>query len=191
MTQNVIVVPQRCPILEKAMALAKVFSERKEYMGKDPPKIRLDEGVHAIVGVNKRLIVTCSHITFVGKGKAQSTIRGGFSVTNEQHVKFEELAVMNPSGHGFYLEGMMTNVVLKCIVKEEGLGCGCKIVPLLQQRNVNLWETVKAGCIVMVQLQKIRLNDCTMHFVLSWIFMGQKNSHPFQQALWYSCSISW
>jgi hypothetical protein len=69
----------------------------------------------------------------------------------------------------------------------EGLGCGCKIVPLLQQRNVNLWETVKAGCIAMVQLQKIRLNDCTMHhtittmgimvcghFVLSWIFMGQK-----------------
>ena len=45
----------------------------------------------------------------------------------------------------------------------EGLGCGCKIVPLLQQRNVNLWETVKAGCIVMVQLQKIRLNDCTVH----------------------------
>ena len=105
MTQNVIVVPQGCPILEKAMALAKVFSERKEYMGKDPLKIRLDEGVHAIVGVNKRLIVTCSHITFVGKGKAQSTIRGGFSVTNQQHVKFEELAVMNPSGHGFYLEG--------------------------------------------------------------------------------------
>jgi hypothetical protein len=69
----------------------------------------------------------------------------------------------------------------------EGLGCGCKIVPLLQQRNVNLWETVKAGCIVIVQLQKKRLNDCTMHhtittmgimvcghFVLSWIFMGQK-----------------
>jgi len=106
------------------MALAKIFSERKEFRGKDPLKIRLDEGrnSHAIVGVHKRrLTVTCSHITFVGKGKAQTTTRGGFSVTNQQHGTFEELAVMNPRagefGHGFY--GGETNVdVLKCAVNE-------------------------------------------------------------------------
>ena len=67
----------------------------------------------------KRVNVTCSHITFVGKGKDQTTIRGGFEVTNQQHVKFEELTITNQSGHGLYLRGSETNVdVLKCVVKE-------------------------------------------------------------------------
>ena len=97
MAQNVIHVPQGCPTLQKAMALAVVFSERKVYTATDPLKIRLDKGVHEIVGnyMYKQLNVTCSHITFVGKGKDQTTIRGGFHVENQQHVTFEELAVTN------------------------------------------------------------------------------------------------
>jgi hypothetical protein len=39
MVQNVIRVPQGCPTLEKAMALAVIFSERKEYTTDDPLKI--------------------------------------------------------------------------------------------------------------------------------------------------------
>jgi len=38
--------------------------------------------------------VTCSHITFVGKGK--TTILGGVFVHGKQNVKFEELSVTNP-----------------------------------------------------------------------------------------------
>jgi hypothetical protein len=34
------------------------------------------------------------------------------------------------------------------------LGCVCNEVPLLQQRNVNLWRMVVMGCTVMVQIQK-------------------------------------
>jgi pectate lyase len=97
MAQNVIRVPQGCSTVEKAMALAVIFSERKEYTGADPLKIRLDEGVHEIVGdqLFGRMNVTCSHITFVGSGKDQTTIRGGFQVENQQHVKFEELTITN------------------------------------------------------------------------------------------------
>ena len=104
MTQNVIRVPQGCPTVEKAMALAVIFSERKEYTTDDPLKIRLDEGVHEIVGYfdkkeydhgkdqcgynRKCLNVICSHITFVGKGKDQTTIRGGFDVhTQDVHTQ--------------------------------------------------------------------------------------------------------
>ena len=87
MAHNVIRVPQGCPTVEKAMDLAVIFSERKEYTKTEPLKIRLETGVHDIVGdPQKRLNVTCSHITFVGKGKDQTTIRGGFRVNNQQNV---------------------------------------------------------------------------------------------------------
>ena len=77
--------------------------------------------------------VAFSHITFVGKGKNQTTIRGGFKVCNQQNVRFEELAVMNswdtnpnscrPMGYvehrmGFDVRGNETNVMIfKCAVK--------------------------------------------------------------------------
>ena len=102
MEQRIIRVPQGCPTVEKAMALAVVFSERKVYTETDPLKIQLDQGVHEIVGYAdeydihyKRVNVTCSHITFVGKGKNETTVRGMFVVRNQQNVKFEELAVTN------------------------------------------------------------------------------------------------
>ena len=91
------------------MALAVVFSEKKEYTEVDPLKIRLEKGVHAIVGDSRgRMNVTCSHITFVGKGKDQTTIHGGFDVNNKQSVTFEELAVMNRIGFALELEGSET-----------------------------------------------------------------------------------
>jgi hypothetical protein len=90
LAQNTIRVPQGCPTVEKAMALAVVFSAQKVYTETDPLKIQMGKGIHEIVGNDYRYVlnVTCSHITFVGKGKDQTTIRGGFKVENQQHVKF-------------------------------------------------------------------------------------------------------
>ena len=111
MAQNVIRVPRGCLTVEKAMDLAVIFSARKEYTGRDPLKIQLEEGVHQIVGTQSgRMNVTCSHITFVGSGKDQMTIRGGFKVAHQQNVKFEELTITNPNGYGLDLEGSETNV---------------------------------------------------------------------------------
>jgi hypothetical protein len=121
MAQNLIRVPQGCPTVEKAMALAVIFSERKEYTETDPLKIRLEMGVHEIVGNNKTLNVTCSHVTFVGEAKDHTTIRGGFKVHNQHGVTFDELTVSNPCGNGLRLWGSETHVeVLKCTVKECG-----------------------------------------------------------------------
>jgi hypothetical protein len=92
MRKNVIRVPQGCPTVDKAMELAVVFSERKVYTEADPLKIQLDQGVHEIVGDGAGYMrVTCSHITFVGKGKDHTTVLGGFKVDNQQNIKFEEL----------------------------------------------------------------------------------------------------
>jgi hypothetical protein len=165
MSQNVIRVPQGCPTLEKAMDLAVIFSERKEYTGADPLKIRLEEGVHEIVGNGKRLNVTCSHITFVGKGKDHTTIRGGFKVFNQQNVKFEELAVTKVAGAGLYLTGSETNVdVLKCVVKE----CGSDGIYVYDGAAVTatqceFMENGRHGVLCDGANTKVRLDDCQMH----------------------------
>jgi hypothetical protein len=170
MTQNVIRVPQGCPTLEKAMALAVVFSERKEYTEKDPLKIRLDEGVHEIVGDHRgRMTVTCSHITFVGKGKGHTTIRGGFKVENQQNVKFEELTISNRTGFGLSLAGSETNVdVLKCVVKECGdIGMhvrnGATVTATQCEFMENGWGVFCDGVNTKSAHTKARLNDCKMH----------------------------
>jgi len=167
MAKNVIRVPQGCPTVEKAMALAVVFSAKKVYTTAEPLTIRLDKGVHEIVGDEDGLMaVTCSNITFVGKGKDQTTIRGGFRVENQQHVKFEELAVMNQSnGTGLYLTGSETNVdVLKCAVKECGgngmyVGGGATVTAT----QCEFMENGGDGVSCDGANTKARLNDCKMH----------------------------
>jgi hypothetical protein len=166
MSQNVIRVPQGCLTLEKAMALAVVFSERKVYTATDPLKIRLEKGVHQIVGnEDGKMNVTCSHITFVGKGKDQTTIRGGFHVVNKQHVRFEELAVTNQNQDGLWLEGIETNVdVLKCTVKECGdVGMFVYAGASVTATQCKFMENVGDGVYCCGANTKAKLNDCTMH----------------------------
>jgi hypothetical protein len=166
MAQNLIRVPQGCPTVQKAMALAVIFSERKEYTGADPLKIRLEEGVHEIVGTfNGRMTVTCSHITFVGKGKDHTTIRGGFTVRNQQNVKFEELAIMNQSGYGLWLVGSDTTVdMLKCAVKKCGSsGMYAHAGATVTATQCEFMENGVNGVYCSGANTKTRFNDCQMH----------------------------
>jgi hypothetical protein len=166
MTQNVIRVPQGCSTVQKAMDLAVIFSERKEYTTDDPLKIRLEEGVHEIVGdAFGRMDVTCSHITFVGKGKDHTTIRGGFRVCNRQHVKFEELTITNQFGYGLRLLGSETTVdVLKCVVKE------CRYTGMFVEGGTSFTATQCEfmdnhvfGLHCSGANTKVRLTDSTVH----------------------------
>ena len=165
--KHAIHVPQDVRTIEKAMELvAKLQLVPTE---KDPLRIVLDEGVHEIVGNYKTLNVTCSHITFIGKGKDQTTIHGGFKVENQQNVKFEELTITNQSGDGLVCgcsKGSETKVdVLKCIVKEcEGsgmfVGGGGVTVTATQ---CAFMENMYDGVFCHSTNTKVKLSDCTMH----------------------------
>ena len=148
------------------MTLAVIFSERKEYTETEPLKIRLDKGVHGLVGGEYgRMNVTCSHITFVGSGKDQTTIRGGFTVNNQQNVKFEELTITNQSAEGLYLWGSETNVdVLKCAVKECG-GSGMFVYDgaTVTATQCEFMENGVDGVFCDGANTKARLTDCKMH----------------------------
>ena len=157
-------VPQDVPTIDKAMELvAKLQMDPTE---KDPLRIVLEKGVHEIVGDEDGLMnVTCSHITFVGSGKDRTTIRGGFQVENQQHVRFEELAVTNGGGPGLRLEGSETNVdVLKCAVKECGwVGMFVEGGATVTATQCEFMENGEYGVFCMGANTKARLNDCTMH----------------------------
>ena len=150
------------------MDLALIFSGRKIYTGTEPLNIRLEEGVHEIVGdQDGRMNVTCSHVRFVGSGKNQTTIRGGFKVANQQNVKFEELTITNTHQYGFglLLQGSETNVdVLKCAVKE------CRYTGMIVHNGATVTATqcdfVENGYYGVAcsgANTKVRLNDSTMH----------------------------
>ena len=171
MRENVIRVPQGCPTVDQAMEMAVIFSERKVYTEADPLKIRLDHGVHEIVGYTdqggthrKRVNVTCSHITFVGEGKNQTTVRGGFSVNNQQNVKVEELTITN-RGDGLDLQGSETTVdVLKCVVEECGdAGMWVEGGATVTATQCEFMENGTCGVLCGDANTKARLNDCTMH----------------------------
>jgi hypothetical protein len=188
MAQNIIRVPRGCPTVEKAIELAVVFSERKDYTETDPLKIQIEKGVYEITDSNyvpnseddeeeeeddgsydKTMLVPCSHITLVGKGKDQTTIRGGFAVRNQQNVKFEEMTVTNPVGCGFVFWGSETNVdVLKCAVKEcavDGRTDGMYVHDgvTVTATQCEFMENGRYGVFCCDANTKARLNDCKTH----------------------------
>ena len=116
------------------------------------------------MGNGNRMLVTCSHITFVGKGKDQTTIRGGFQVINQQNVKFEELTITT-RWFGLWLEGSETKVdVLKCIVKEcGGSGMNVRAGATVTATQCEFMENSGSGVFCRDANTKARLNDCTMH----------------------------
>jgi hypothetical protein len=155
------------------MAVAVVFSAQKVYTIVDPLQIQLDKGIHEIVGFfdeeydehRTAVNVTCSYITFVGKGKDHTTIRGGFEVENQQNVKFEEMTVTNSGGDGLVLEGSETNVdVLKCVVKKCG-GTGMFVLggATVTATQCEFMENYAHGVNCDNANTKARLNDCQMH----------------------------
>ena len=165
MAQNVIRVPQGCSTMNKAMDLAVIFSERKEYTKAGPLKIKVEKGVHKTVGFQGRMFVTCSHITFVGKGKNQTTIQGGFWVNAQQNVKFEELTLTNPYGVGLCLSGSETTVdVLKCIIKEcEDTGMDVRGGAIVTATQCEFVANANYGVFCSEANSKVRLNDSTSH----------------------------
>ena len=161
--KNIIRVPQGCPTVEKAMRIAMIFLNN----ARSPLKIVLDKGNHKIMGNAMTLNVTCSHITFIGKGKNQTTIRGGFKVFNQQDVKFEEVSITNPARMcmGLHLRGSETNVdVLKCIVKECRLsGMYVDDGATVTAEQCEFMENGGNGVSCHNSNTKVRLNDCQMH----------------------------
>lgn len=180
MAKNVIRVPRGCPTINEAVALAGIFSERRQYTKGQPLKIELAAGEHEIVGdVVGRMKITCDCIAFVGKGKEQTTVRGGFWVVSKKNVKFEALTVTNPSGTGLQVQGGKTNVdVSKCVFK------GCKRQGMsvytgatVTATDSEFTENKRIGVAANGTNTKVTLNNCTMHHNLIHGLLAGRRAH--------------
>jgi hypothetical protein len=170
--QNVIRVPEGCPTIGEAMDLAVIFSERNECTRENPVKVEVGEGDHVMVGVaasdvygGRLTHVSCSNITIVGKGKAKTTILGGFYVNGKQNVKIEQLSVTNDAGNGLVCQGSGTNVDVTecCFTKCKWSGmCVGKGVTVTAIR-CDFMENGTYGVACFDANTKVRLNDSTMH----------------------------
>ena len=168
--QNIIRVPEDFPTMNQGMDMAVVFSERNECTPENPVRVVVGEGQFAVVGRLFGMTVSCSHITFVGKGKGKTTMLGGFQVDKQQHVKFEKLAVTNHRGYGLYCTGGGTNVdVTECCFKHcKASGLGVMGGATATATRCDFMENGQCGCATM---------ECTgwlQILMLSWIFMVQK-----------------
>ena len=198
--QNLIRVPQDCPTVERAMTLAKVLSDRKEYSETDPLRVKMEKGVHNIVGgclsedsiLERTMSVTCSYITFVGMGKDETTVNGGFYVGKGlHHVKFEELVVTNPcrTGSGLEFEGSSNVGVLNCVVKE----CGNYGMVLTRGATATAIDSEfmenHEGVILEGANTKASLSNCTIHHNGTW---PTHNAFAFRMAgltAWYGAVV--
>jgi len=167
--KHAIHVPQDVRTIEKAMELvAKLQLVPTE---KEQLRIVLDKGVHEVAEVVnenfwhplKLITVICSHITFVGKGKAQTTILGGFQVNNQQNVKFEELAITNQNGLGLEVDGSTVDVQ-RCVVKDCGVtGMWVQGGATVTATQCEFMENGEFGVGCKHMLSKAILDDCTVH----------------------------
>ena len=182
-----ILVPQHCPTIKIAMKLAETLNHSQTYntyTKEQPLRIVLDEGEHKIMrhageygNVYQDITVTCNNITFVGKGKDKTTIRGGFKVSGKRNVKFEELTVSNPEGDGLYVEDLTDNFderdvlihqveLLKCAIKECDKNGITVFNTTIIATQCEFTKNARCGVGADGAYQpntNVRLNDCTMY----------------------------
>jgi len=126
--------------IDDVMDVVEILSSRREYTKLNPFVVLLGKGEHEIRSsyedpfddVNEdresmydpdeciirlcTLSITCNNITFLGQGKEETIIKGGFAIEEQQNIMFKQMTVTNPSGAGMYIndaEVELNNAVIK------------------------------------------------------------------------------
>jgi hypothetical protein len=111
-------VPQDVATIDQAMRVIEIFSSRREYTKLNPLVVLLDKGDHQITSLftsdvyyqfgwadgldhENTLAITCSNITFVGKGIGETTILGGLAIEHQQNIVLKQMTLSNKSNHNF------------------------------------------------------------------------------------------
>jgi len=104
-------VPYDIETLDRAMRVIEILIDRKPgipYSKEDPLVVELDKGEHQITSswtdirddnYLTMLGITRSNIKYLGKGKDETTILGGFAIDNFENITFKNMTVTNTNGH--------------------------------------------------------------------------------------------
>jgi hypothetical protein len=168
LAQRTIRVPQDVPTLNKAMEVASMLAERIVFTKTNPLKIVMDEGEHQVVGDDDfgQMFVTCSNISFIGKGAGKTFVLGGFKVEGQINVLFQQFNLSNTveSGHGFYFDENAACEIVECAAQQcSGHGLFVDAGTIVTATRCDFMENGQRGVSVHGANTKARLNDCTMH----------------------------
>jgi len=168
LAQRIIRVPQDVPTLNKALEVASMLAERIVFTKTNPIKIVLDEGEHRIVGDDNfgQMLVTCSNISFIGKGADKTFVLGGFKVGGQINVLFQQFNLSNTveAGHGVWFYQNAACKIVDCIVQQcSGCGLHVETGANVTATRCEIMENGEQGVLCGDTNTKVRLNDCTMH----------------------------
>jgi len=126
-------VPHDVATIDQAMQVIEILSSRREYTKASPLVVLLGKGEHQITSswttpngmeCATTLGITCSNLTFVGKGIDTTTVLGGFGICVLENITFKNMTVTN------------TN--------EDGVTINCGIC--MMNAKVELFDVALKGC---------------------------------------------
>jgi hypothetical protein len=115
--------------INEVMGVIEILSSRREYTKASHFVVLLGKGYHQITsswsppGVPEQqttIGITCSNITFIGKGIGETTILGGISSTDKQNITIQQLTLTNTydsySANGILMYGSEVELIDVSIV---------------------------------------------------------------------------
>lgn len=171
--RNTFRVPEEVPTIDEAMRVGTILSKQKIYSKEHPLEVVLSGGEHVVEGsftdsdgdvYQNTLEVTCSNISFVGKGKDKTTVRGGFGVENKKNVSLQNLILTNPNEFGLIVVGEEASVeMLGVSVKNcRSFGLIVRNGASVKATRCDVSENASAG-VYMNGGSKGFFTDCTIH----------------------------
>jgi hypothetical protein len=174
-----ICIPYDFPTIEKAMSAIDILSIHKQYTEASPLVVQLGKGEHQITsswtGLGSFEYVTTvgitrSNITFLGKGKDETTILGGFAVDNSENITFKNMTVTNTSEYGRSNGINMTNAKVKLFdVAFKGCGHAALDISNSTSETATLVATrcefanSRYGAIIDGSLTSAKFNNCVFN----------------------------
>ena len=174
--RNTFRVPEEVPSIDEAMRVGTILSKQKIYSKEHPLEVVLSGGEHVVLEGSftnadgslrqNSLEVTRSNISFVGKGKDKTTVRGGFRVENKKNVSLQNLILTNPNGSGLFVEGEEASVEMLGVSVKNcgrfGFGLVVRNGASVKATRCDVSENRESG-VFMNGGSKGFFTDCTIH----------------------------
>jgi hypothetical protein len=175
--------------IDGVMGVIEILSSRREYTKASPFVVLLAKGDHQIESswtdrygrdIQTTLDITCSNITFLGKGIDTTTILGGIHIENLENITFKEMTVTNTTERYSHLyvalkdcgDGItMSNAKVELFdVALKGCGDNALFIPYTTSATTTLVATrcefaySKFGAIIHAgSLTSATFNNCVFH----------------------------
>jgi len=158
------------------MGVIEILSSRREYTKLNPFVVLLGKGDHEITsswpdryGQDRQstLGITCSNITFLGKGKDTTKILGGFAIVDFENITFKNMTVTNTGTRGCGI--LMRNAKVEIV--DVALK-GCNTHALFITRSTSRTTLVATRCefannyygaVVNSRFSSAKFNNCVFH----------------------------